>query len=312
MSEIRSIDVYLAEVRALLGPLGASDRDEALAELESLLHAEAARSGESAALEAVGDPGAYAEAVLDALADDATPDVDGDPVPQGTVLGMPYDFRGASVDRIGSRVWNPADPRILMPRMFGVGWTVNLGAIAVRLGLIRPDDVGDESYDRIPRSVLAAVTAVPAVLAIAAAVAVFASWPSLPAEVPIHWGVSGRPDDWAPRGWVMTTLLALAILPPLVSYPRLVRRGTSPRSRLLASAGLAVSAVLVLGITLVTVADHGAGASGNWVLLVVLGMLVVPFLMLYVPLRLGLRAEWRGDIRSDERGDRHADEHPVE
>jgi uncharacterized membrane protein len=31
-------------------------------------------------------------------------------------------------------------------------------------------------------------------------------WPSLPARVPIHFGLSGPPDGWAPRG-------ALAILP---------------------------------------------------------------------------------------------------
>jgi uncharacterized membrane protein len=34
----------------------------------------------------------------------------------------------------------------------------------------------------------------------------FIVWPSLPARVPIHFGVSGPPDGWAPRG-------ALAIFP---------------------------------------------------------------------------------------------------
>lgn len=51
--------------------------------------------------------------------------------------------------------------------------------------------------------------------------------------------------------------------------------------------------VLVLGIAAVTVADANGGASGNWILLVVLATVVVPFLMLYMPLRAGLRAEWR-------------------
>ena len=301
MSDIHTIDAYVAEVRAHLAPLGASERDDALAELESLLREQAERSGEDAALDSVGNATDYAAGILDALGENDTADHDGQPVPQGTVLGMPYDFRGASVDRIGSRVWNPADPRIIMPRMFGVGWTFNLGAIAVKLGLIRPDDVGDESYDHIPAPVLKAVVAAPAVLAAAAVAILLVAWSSLPAEVPIHWGVSGQPDDWAPRTLVVGLLLVFAIVPPILSYPRIIKRGTPPRSRLLAAAGLSMTAILVLGIALVTIADADGGASGNWVLLVVIAMFVVPFLILYVPLRLGLQSEWRDAISSEEK-----------
>lgn len=304
MSDIRTIDAYVAEVAALLVPLGTAQRDEVLAELESLLRDDAKRVGETAALEAVGDPAAYAAGVLEALHDDTDEaEAAGRPTPQGTVLGMPYDFRGVSVDRIGSRVWNPADPRIVMPRMFGLGWTFNLGAIAVKLGLIRPDDIGDESYERIPSGVLAVALAVPGVLALAAVAILLSAWPSLPAELPVHWGVSGRPDEWAPRDWVAGAMLALAALPPLLSYPRLLPSGTPARSRLLAAAALGMTAILALGIVLVTVVDAGGGASGNWVWLVVLAMFVVPFLMLYVPLRLGLRAEWRDVAGSDREGD---------
>lgn len=293
MSEIRTIDAYLAEVRGHLSPLGASDRDEALVELESLLRADADRAGEAAAVAALGDPATYAAGVLEAFEPDEVAEADGRPVPQGHVLGMPYDFRGASVERIGSRVWNPADPRIFMPRMFGVGWTINLGAIAVTLGLIRPDDVGDESYDRIPKGALNVTLAVPAALAAIAVVLMVVAWPTLPAEVPIHWGVSGTPDGWASRTVVIGALLALAIVPAALTYARVLRRDVSARSRLLAAAGLGMEAVLVLGIAAVTVADANGGASGNWVLLVVLATLAVPFLMLYMPLRAGLRAEWR-------------------
>ena len=303
MNDIHTIGAYVAEVRAHLTPLGASEREEALAELESLLRAEAERSGELAAVEGVGGAPVYAAGILEALGESDTADADGRPVPQGHVLGMPYDFRGASVERIGSRVWNPADPRIFMPRMFGVGWTFNLGAIAVKLGLIRPDDVADESYDRIPARVVAAVVALPAILALVAMAVLIVAWPSLPAELPIHWGVSGQADDWAPRAWVIGLLLMFAILPPALSYPSILPRSTSARSRLLAAAGLGMAAILVLGITLVTIADASGGASGNWVLLVVFSMFAVPFLMLYVPLRIGLRAEWRGAVSSDDRED---------
>jgi len=36
---------------------------------------------------------------------------------------------------------------------------------------------------------------------------------------------------------------------------------------------------------------------------VVLGVLVVPFFMLYVPMRRGLHAEWREAVPSDGEGD---------
>ena len=41
--------------------------------------------------------------------------------------------------RIAATWWNPADERLLLPRAVGWGWDLNLGAVAVRLGLIEPD-----------------------------------------------------------------------------------------------------------------------------------------------------------------------------
>jgi hypothetical protein len=45
---------------------------------------------------------------------------------QGTIIGIPYDFRWPTVERIQEKVWNKNTSRILMPRIFGVGWTINL------------------------------------------------------------------------------------------------------------------------------------------------------------------------------------------
>ena len=48
----------------------------------------------------------------------------------GRVAGaVPYDLRPPSVDRIRSRVWDPDNPKIVMPQVFGVGWTLNLGRL---------------------------------------------------------------------------------------------------------------------------------------------------------------------------------------
>ena len=36
--------------------------------------------------------------------------------------------------------FEPENPRLFIPRKYGLGWDINLGAVGVRLGLIRPDD----------------------------------------------------------------------------------------------------------------------------------------------------------------------------
>ena len=55
---------------------------------------------------------------------------------------MPYDLRLPTMERLRDRWWNPDDPRIFTPRVFGVGWSINLAQIvgAVRPGSTPPDD----------------------------------------------------------------------------------------------------------------------------------------------------------------------------
>ena len=48
----------------------------------------------------------------------------------GTVADfVPYDLRVPTMERAKSRLWNPDDDRILMPTVFGVGWTINVGGL---------------------------------------------------------------------------------------------------------------------------------------------------------------------------------------
>ena len=44
----------------------------------------------------------------------------------GTFLSVPYEFRMPTVARFRERFWNPDDPRVFTPRVFGVGWSINL------------------------------------------------------------------------------------------------------------------------------------------------------------------------------------------
>ena len=51
----------------------------------------------------------------------------------GTLAGVvPYDLRRPTLARVREQMWAPDNPRIVMPRVFGVGWTLNLGRL-VRL-----------------------------------------------------------------------------------------------------------------------------------------------------------------------------------
>jgi hypothetical protein len=48
----------------------------------------------------------------------------------GTVAGfVPYDFRPPTIARVQQRLWAPENAQILMPHLFGVGWTINAGRI---------------------------------------------------------------------------------------------------------------------------------------------------------------------------------------
>ena len=51
----------------------------------------------------------------------------------GAVAGfVPYDFRMPTVDKIKTTIWNPDGP-IIASRAFGVGWTINFGAIVAKV-----------------------------------------------------------------------------------------------------------------------------------------------------------------------------------
>ncbi|QAY69454.1 DUF5808 domain-containing protein [Xylanimonas protaetiae] len=48
----------------------------------------------------------------------------------GTVASVvPYDFRMPTVARAKERLWNPEASSVVGPRVFGVGWTVNVGKV---------------------------------------------------------------------------------------------------------------------------------------------------------------------------------------
>ena len=50
----------------------------------------------------------------------------------GSFLGIPYDWRRPTRERIRSRLWNPDEPKLFVPRVFGWGWTINFACLFAR------------------------------------------------------------------------------------------------------------------------------------------------------------------------------------
>jgi len=292
-----TISAYIDQVRGLLSDLPQHEVDEALAELAANLSDEVVSrggtpAGEDAALGALGTPTEYAAALRDALTAGT-----GSPQSQGRVLGMPYEFRPVTATSLMERLWNPADPRVWMPRNFGVGWTINFGALAVKLGLLRPDDVEERPFDNLSATALRLAAAVPLALGVAAIAIAAIWWRELPAEVPVHWGASGAPDGWASREIAFGVLVAIAALLPAVVLGRLALKRAGRRSVVMASVSLALSSWLGAGLSGLTVLTALTGFSAWWApVIIVLGALAIPFAMLLVLSRLGLKAEWRDSL----------------
>jgi uncharacterized membrane protein len=44
----------------------------------------------------------------------------------GTIFGIPYDFRLPTAERLRTTFWNKDSSQLLVPQVFGIGWTLNL------------------------------------------------------------------------------------------------------------------------------------------------------------------------------------------
>lgn len=55
----------------------------------------------------------------------------------GAVAGVvPYDFRRPTFERFKQQLWNPEGP-LLSRQVFGVGWTMNFGALVAKVRSLR-------------------------------------------------------------------------------------------------------------------------------------------------------------------------------
>lgn len=297
------VDVFFARVRAALGAAGVEGCDDALDDLRShvvdqLAGSAATTSDVMRVLAELGEPEAvaaqYAEATCDP-GDGHGPGARPRSGPfSGTVLGVPYDVRVPTAERVAQRWWDPLDSRILVPRVFGMGWTINLGAVAVRLGLIRPDDE-DVPFEQVPHGYLAIALILPLAIAAAFAALVVVYEPTLPALVPAHWGLSGAPDDFWPKTYVLLLPIGLTLVGlGMAAWTWIGRRKAALRAATGALAtAFATLSVAIFGQNLAFASGH----RGEGVLLGGLALAVaLPFALLVVLSRIGRAHEMRRDL----------------
>lgn len=199
-----------------------------------------------------------------------------------TILGAPNSL-GRGIGRRMAGTFNPADERLLVPRVFGIGWTINMGAVAVKLGWLRPDDLDDEVLAEAAEHLMGpAQAAAGAQIGLAAASAV------------LLW--DRRHEVRAETGESQTANLAFSIATPMVCVA-ILAAATDPKlpadTRVTMPALAAALATLATGASLQS-AVHPKGQ------LIVLGAslaaLADMLLLSYLPVRSALKRGWRSDL----------------
>lgn len=213
----------------------------------------------------------------------------------GRVLGIPYDLRVPTADRIADRWWNPRESRIWMPRAFGMGWDINFGALAVRLRLIEPD-AEESPFAAVPARIFIAALAVPVVLTAFMIASYLWLLPELPAQLPSHWDIAGRPDDYAARAFAFGFLLLLAAAPTAYAIYS-VAAARPPLNRGVGIAFAAFFSALSSSLWLLTLLTVFTRVTAAWLpLVMILGALLVPAGILLALARAGRAAEIRSDL----------------
>src|ERR1035437_619078 len=299
------IDDYFARFLVEAVAAGATGWEDAVADLRVHVHARLEGSGgtDEDAVSVLAELGAT-EALVAAYVD-ASPVADSEgPLAEegsskwtGRFLGVPYDLRVGKSERSLSRIWNPLDRRVFVPRPLGIGWTINFGALAVLTHIVRPDDE-DAPFGAVPPRIVVATVAAPLVALTVFAVLAAVNWARLPAQVAMHWGISGHADGYWSRGASLVFLSVLAVVPVAEAVWLHLRR-RPPFTRVVASA-LSLSVTTLALAQLAQMLFTLDGGTGVWPMGVGLAcVLALTFLLLVSMSRIGRATERRRDLSGD-------------
>ena len=212
----------------------------------------------------------------------------------GSLFGMPYDLRIPTPARVATRWWDPSNPQVIVPRVFGVGWTVNYGALAVKFGLVRPDDE-DVPFGQVPVRWLLLALAIPLILLAGFGLLVALFQSGLPAQVATHYGPGGVADGFSSKGTALVLPASMALFGFVMAVWAWIRN-RPPLSKVAAGALSTMLTGVSAGVYGQSVA-HAQGATGLTVLLPSLaGAIALPFVLLVVLSRVGRAEEQRHDL----------------
>jgi hypothetical protein len=132
-------------------------------------------------------------------------------------------------------------------------------------------------------------------LAVAVVALIASQWGSLPALLPSHWDISGRPDQFWERGWWMGFTAVMAVVPVALAASVHIRR--RPKlNRAAASALATLMATLAFAQLLQTLAYVRGDQSMAPTFVGLALALVLPFTMFVTLSRVGRAAEQRRDL----------------
>ncbi len=78
-------------------------------------------------------------------------------------LGIPVGISGAYSKEARRAQFEPRNPKLFVGRKFGAGWDLNMGALAVKLGLVGPNASLEDVESDIPEEVVRALRIAPLV-----------------------------------------------------------------------------------------------------------------------------------------------------
>lgn len=230
----------------------------------------------------LGSPAEYAAAVIAELdADGITPHS-----ARWSITGVPVDLTGVFHPEAYRRIFDPADNRIFLPRLFGLGWTVNLGAIAVKCGLIRPDDLDADVVAAIPQELKQGLTAVPYTLTTLNLLLLARYWRALPEKVHSNWAAGGQPRGNSVSKKSLIPFLIFSGCGAVIA----TRKGSEPIG---AAAGTALAS-MALGQTWAVInAARGTNRPGVATIAGTMVGAIAAATMIVVPMHTGLHRVWR-------------------
>lgn len=123
------------------------------------------------------------------------------------------------------QTFEPENPSFVATRLLGLGWDLNLGALAAKAGAIRPDDSLPDLETYVPTSMRTVLKVGPWV-GLAATAAVAAKLYKHE-KVVSNWSLTGKPRSYSSGRTIAATLLGTAAAPMVLLSIRKMREGAS-------------------------------------------------------------------------------------